>query len=54
MGSRNKNSKLNYYQVKVTDYKIDDCECGETIQTIPPLKHMKRLKEKLDHCQYDI
>ena len=28
MGSRNKKTgKLNYYQVKVTDYKIDDCEC---------------------------
>ena len=28
MGSRNKKTgKLSYYQVRVTDYKIDDCEC---------------------------
>ena len=28
MGSRNKKTgKLSYYQVRVTDYVIDDCEC---------------------------
>jgi len=28
MGSRNKKTgKLSYYNVKVTDYKIVDCEC---------------------------
>ena len=28
MGSRNKKTgKLSYYQVRVTDYRIDDCEC---------------------------
>ena len=28
MGSRNKKTdKLSYYQVRVTDYRIDDCNC---------------------------
>ena len=27
MGSRDKKGNLKYYQVRVTDYKIDDCEC---------------------------
>ena len=26
MGSRDKKGNLKYYQVRVTDYKIDDCE----------------------------
>ena len=51
MGSRNKKTgKLSYYQVKVTDYKIDDCECmARQFRPHSPCKHMKRLKEKLDH-----
>ena len=48
MGSRNKKTgKLSYYQVRVTDYKIDDCECpARQFRSYSPCKHMKRLKEK--------
>ena len=50
MGSRDKKGNLKYYQVRVTDYKIDDCECmARQFRPYSPCKHMKRLKEKLDH-----
>ena len=51
MGSRNKKTKkLNYYNVRVTDYVIDDCECmARQFRPHSPCKHMKRLKEKLSH-----
>ncbi len=51
MGSRNKKTqKLSYYNVRVTDYKIDDCECmARQFRPHSPCKHMKRLKEKLSH-----
>ena len=51
MGSRNKKTgKLSYYQVKVTDYKIMDCECpARSFRSYTPCKHMKRLHEKLSH-----
>ena len=51
MGSRNKKTgKLSYYQVRVTDYKIDDCECpARQFRSHSPCKHMKRLNEKLTH-----
>jgi len=51
MGSRNKKTgKLSYYQVRVTDYKIDDCECpARQFRSYSPCKHMKRLNEKLTH-----
>lgn len=49
MGSRNKKTgKLSYYQVRVTDYKIDDCECpARQFRSHSPCKHMKRLQQKL-------
>ncbi len=51
MGSRNKKTgKLSYYQVQVTNYKIDDCECpARSFRSYTPCKHMKRLNEKLKH-----
>jgi hypothetical protein len=51
MGSRNKKTgKLSYYRVRVTDYKIDDCECpARQFRSYSPCKHMKRLNEKLTH-----
>ena len=50
MGSRDKKGNLKYYQVRVTDYKIDDCECmARQFRPYSPCKHMKRLKEKLSH-----
>ena len=51
MGSRNKKTKeLSYYTVKVTDYKIVDCECpARSFRSFSPCKHMKRLHEKLGH-----
>ena len=51
MGSRNKKTgKLSYYQVRVTDYKIDDCNCkAREFRSYSPFKHMKRLQEKLTH-----
>jgi len=50
MGSRDKKGKLKYYQVRVTDYKIDDCECpARQFRSHSPCKHMKRLNEKLTH-----
>jgi len=50
MGSRDKKGKLKYYQVKVVDYKIDDCECmARQFRPYSPCKHMKRLHEKLSH-----
>jgi len=51
MGSRNKKTgKLSYYRVRVTDYKIDDCECpARQFRSHSPCKHMKRLNEKLTH-----
>ena len=51
MGSRNKKTdKLNYYNVRVTEHKIDDCECmARQFRPYSPCKHMKRLKEKLSH-----
>ena len=51
MGSRDKKTgKLSYYTVKVTDYKIVDCECpAREFRRYTPCKHMKRLKEKLNH-----
>lgn len=51
MGSRNKKTgKLNYYNVKVTDYKIVDCNCmAREFRPYSPCKHMKRLHEKLGH-----
>jgi len=51
MGSRNKKTgKLSYYRVKVTDWKISDCECkAREFRKFTPCKHMKRLNEKLTH-----
>lgn len=51
MGSRNKKTgKLSHYDVKVTDYKISDCECkAREFRPYSPCKHMKRLHEKLTH-----
>jgi len=51
MGSRNKKTgKLSYYRVKVTDWKISDCECkAREFRRHTPCKHMKRLNEKLTH-----
>lgn len=51
MGSRNKKTgKLSYYNVRVTDYRIDDCECkAREFRPHSPCKHMKRLHEKLNH-----
>ena len=50
MGSRNKKTKkLSYYNVRVTDYVIDDCECMARQFRPYSHKHMKRLKEKLSH-----
>lgn len=51
MGSRNKKTgKLSYYNVTVTDFKISDCECAaREFRRYTPCKHMKRLKEKLNH-----
>ena len=50
MGSRDKKGKLKYYQVKVVDYKIDDCECmARQFRPYTACKHMKRLHEKLSH-----
>lgn len=51
MGSRNKKTgKLSYYNVTVTDFKISDCECAaREFRKHTPCKHMKRLKEKLNH-----
>lgn len=48
MGSRDKKTgKLKYYNVKVKDYKIVDCECtGRQFRPYQPCKHMKRLSEK--------
>jgi len=53
MGSRNKKSgKLAYYTVKVTDYKIVDCECkAREFRPYSPCKHMKRLQEKANHLK---
>ena len=42
--------KLSYYQVRVTDYRIDDCNCkAREFRSYSPCKHMKRLQEKLTH-----
>jgi hypothetical protein len=51
MGSRNKKTgKLSYYRVKVTDWKIVDCDCkAREFNRYSPCKHMKRLHEKLGH-----
>jgi len=51
MGSRNKKTgKLSYYNVKVTDYKISDCECkAREFKPHSACKHMKRLHQKLNH-----
>ena len=50
MGSRNEKGKLSYYRVRVTNYKIDDCECkARQFRPYSPCKHMKRLNEKLTH-----
>ena len=51
MGSRDKKTgKLKYYRVKVTDYKIVDCDCpAREFRSYSPCKHMKRLHEKLGH-----
>lgn len=51
IGSRNKkNGKLAQYTVKVTDYKIVDCECkAREFRPYSPCKHMKRLHEKSGH-----
>lgn len=51
MGSRNKKTgKLSYYNVKVTDHKIVDCECkAREFSRYTPCKHMKRLHEKIGH-----
>ena len=51
MGSRNKKTgKLSYYNVRVTNYRIDDCECpARQFRSYSPCKHMKRLQEKLTH-----
>ena len=51
MGSRNKKTgKLSYYNVTVTDFKISDCECAaREFRKHTLCKHMKRLKEKLNH-----
>ena len=53
MGSRNKKTgKLSYYNVRVTDYKIDECECkAREFNRYTPCKHMKRLKEKCSHLK---
>ncbi len=53
MGSRNKKTgKLSYYNVRVTEYKIDDCECkAREFSRYTPCKHMKRLKEKCSHLK---
>ncbi len=53
MGSRNKKTgKLSYYTVTVTDYKIVDCECSaRKFKSKTSCKHMKRLKEKLNHFE---
>ena len=52
MGSRHKKTgELKYYNVKVTDYKIVDCECkARDFRPYQPCKHMKRLYEKLGHA----
>ena len=51
MGSRNKKTgKLSYYNVKVTDYHISDCECkAREFKPHSACKHMKRLHQKLNH-----
>lgn len=51
MGSRNKKTgKLTYYNVKVTDYKIVDCECkAREFRPYSPCKHMKNLHKKIGH-----
>lgn len=51
MGSKNKaTGKLTYYNVKVTDYQIVDCECkAREFRKYTPCKHMKRLSEKSPH-----
>ena len=51
MGSRNKKTKkLSYYNVRVTNHVIDDCECmARQFRPYSPSKHMKRLHEKLSH-----
>jgi hypothetical protein len=51
MGSRNKKTGLlSYYNVKVTDYKISDCECkAREFRPHSACKHMKRLHQKLNH-----
>ena len=51
MGSRNKKTnKLNYYNVRVTEYKIEDCECkARLFRHYSPCKNMKRIKEKISH-----
>lgn len=51
MGTRNKKTgKLPMYRVKVTDWKIVDCECkAREFSRYTPCKHMKRLKEKLGY-----
>ena len=51
MGSRNKKTgKLSYYNVTVVDFKISDCECAaREFRKYTTCKHMKRLKEKLNH-----
>ena len=48
MGSRNKmTGKLSYYQVKVTDHKIVDCDCkAREFRRYSPCKHMKNLQSK--------
>jgi len=51
MGSRNKKTgKLSYYNVTVANFKISGCECpAREFRSYTPCKHMKRLKEKLNH-----
>jgi len=51
MGSRDKKTgKLKHYKVKVTDYKIVDCDCkAREFRRHSPCKHMKRLSEKTTH-----
>jgi len=53
MGSRNKKTgKLSYYTVTVKNRKIVDCECkAREFNRYSPCKHMKRLKEKLNHFE---
>jgi hypothetical protein len=48
MGSRNKKTgKLPMYRVKVTDWKIVDCEChARQFRPHSPCKHMKSLQSK--------